>query len=120
MNDIAIGTTLGFLILLQSFLVYECLRMKTTVGAHSTDLKTEMKTIGELLDEALDFLSDAVPQPQGIMTNTLAQPDIKEMLLGALISKMTMPPEHGSTTQQEERQVLQDIPTQNETETQLG
>jgi hypothetical protein len=104
MNDIAIGTTLGFLILLQSFLIYECLRMKTTVGTHSTDLKTEMGTLGELLDEALDFLNDAVPQPQGIMANTLAQPDIKELLLGSIMNRMMMPPEHGSPQEPQDRQ----------------
>jgi len=119
MNDIAIGTTLGFLILLQSFLIYECLRMKTTVGTHSTDLKTEMGTIGELLDEALDFLNDSVPQPQGIVANTLSSPDIKELLLTTFMQKMMMPPEHGSPKEPQDRQ-NDEISTQNETETQLG
>ena len=103
MNDIAIGTTLGFLILLQSFLVYECLRMKTTVGTHSTDLKTEMGTLGELLDEALDFLADAVPKQQGIVANTLSSPDIKELLLGSIMNRMMMPPDNGSTQESQDR-----------------
>ena len=116
MNDIAIGTTLGFLILLQSFLIYECLRMKTTVGTHSTDLKTEMGTIGELLDEALDFLNDSVPQPQGIVANTLSSPDIKELLLTTFMQKMMIPPEHGSTQEPQDRQNDEGFSTQVETE----
>ncbi|MDC0556285.1 hypothetical protein OAO34_00685 [Candidatus Poseidoniaceae archaeon] len=104
MNDIAIGTTLGFLIIMQSFLIYECLRMKTTVGTHSSDLKTEMGTLGELLDEALDFLADAVPKPQGIVANTLSQPDIKELLLGSIMNRMMMPSEHGSPQEPQDRQ----------------
>ena len=118
MNDIAIGTTLGFLIIMQGFLIYECIRMKTTVGTHSTDLKTEMGTIGELLDEALDFLSDLPPQPQGIVGSTLGSPDIKSALLEMLMTKMMMPPEHGSTSQQENRPDDEINSTQVETETQ--
>ena len=116
MNDIAIGTTLGFLILMQGFIIWECVRMKSTFGNHSTDLRTELGNLGSLLDEALDFMNDAIPQPQGIVANTLAQPDIKEMLLGALISKMTMPPEHGS--QQEVREISKEFP-QNTQETEI-
>ena len=116
MNDIAIGTTLGFLILLQSFLIYECLRMKSTVGTHSSDLKTEMGTIGELLDEALDFMNDSIPQPQGIVANTLSQPDIKELLLGSIMNRMMMPPDNGRPQESQDRK-NDEISTQVETET---
>ena len=104
MQDIAVGTTLAFLIVMQGFIIWECVRMKSSFGNHSTDLKTEMGNIGELLDEALDFLNDSIPQPQGIVANTLAQPDIKEVLLQSFLSKMMMPSEHGSPQESQDRQ----------------
>ena len=116
MQDILLGVAIAVPIIMQWFIIWECTRMKTTVGSHSTDLRTELGNLGSLLDEALDFMNDAIPQPQGIVANTLAQPDIKEMLLGALISKMTMPPEHGS--QQEVREISKESP-QNTQETEI-
>lgn len=119
MQDIAVGTTLAFLIMMQGFIIWECVRMKSSFGTHSTDLRTELGNLGSLLDEALDFMNDAIPQPQGIVANTLASPDIKEVLLQSFLSKMMMPPEHGSPQEPQDRQ-NDEISTQVKTETQLG
>jgi hypothetical protein len=93
--------------------------MKSTVGTHSSDLKTEMGTIGELLDEALDFLNDIPPQPTGIVANTLASPDIKEMLLGALMNKMMMPPSDSDGTKSTQERSVHQIEETNLTEDEI-
>ena len=96
MNDIAYGLTLGFLIVMQWLLIWQCIKTRGHVTANVSDLGTEMVNIGTLLDEALDFIADMPSPAQGIVANTLQSPDIKEMLLGALMSKISMAPEHGS------------------------
>ena len=78
-----------------------------------------MGTLGELLDEALDFMNDSVPQPQGIVANTLAQPDIKSALLEMFLTKMTMPPEYGSPQESQDRK-NDVVETQNEKQIELG
>ncbi len=116
MQDIAVGTTLAFLIMMQGFIIWECVRMKTSFGTHTTSLQDELGNLGGLLDEALDFMNDAIPQPQGIVASTLAQPDIKEVLLQSFLSKMMMPSEHGKEIPQE-RPIREEHSTQVETET---
>ena len=104
------GVTLGVLILMQWFIIWECIKMKGHVTSHSTDLQTSMGDMGSLLDEALDFLAENVPSPS-TPNPVFAQTgtDMKEMLLTAFMSKMMMPSEHGP--QQEERKILQDEET---------
>lgn len=105
MNDIMTGAALAILIIMQWFLVWECLRMRTTVSDHSVSLQTEMGNLGKLLDEALDFIAENVPS-QGLLTAASTQPsmDFREAILSALISRMNMGGEHG-TPQQEDRSV---------------
>ena len=86
--------------------------MKGHVSSHSTDLQTSMGDMGSLLDEALDFLAENVGRPNDI-TSSIAQtmPDMKEMLLGALMSKITNAPDHGPS---EEVRKISESETQNE------
>lgn len=102
---------------MQGFIIWECMKMKGLVSNESLDLRKELVNLGSLVDEAIDFIADsASPSPIA----AAAGGSIPEIILSGLMSKMMMPSEHGSKTQQEERQVLQDNKTQNETETQLG
>jgi len=100
---------MGILILLQMAIIRECIKMKGHVSTQSTDLKTELSNLGTLLDEAIDFIVDGGGSPKNsIVANTLSQPDFRELILGGLMSRIMMAPEHGSTTQPEERQIQQD------------
>ena len=109
MYAVATGAALAILIVMQWFLVLECLKMKTTVGEHSSSLKDEMGHLGKLLDEALDFIADNMPSPQ-LMQAVTTQPamDFKEAILGALISRMNMGAADGSKTQSQEWQIYED------------
>ena len=95
--------------------------MKGHVSTHSLDLKTELGTMAELVDEACDLLAN-LPAGASSSFGALSQPstDLKEMLLTSIISKMTMPSEHGSKTQQEDRQNDEGCSTQNEKQIELG
>ena len=100
---------MGILILLQMAIIRECIRMKGHVSTSSLDLKSEMTNLGVLLDEAMDYVADIANgggNPSPVMAQAGA--DFKEMALTALMNRMMMPSEHGDSTQQEERQVLQD------------
>jgi len=117
MADIATGATLGFLIIMQGLIIWECVKMKGHVSTHSLDLKTELGTMAELVDEACDLLAN-LPAGASSSFGALSQPstDLKEMLLTSIISKITMPSEHGSKAQQEDRQNDEGFSTQVETE----
>ena len=117
MQDILTGAAFAILIAMQYFLVLECLKMKTTVGEHSSNLQDEMGNLGKLLDEALDFIADNMPSPQ-LLQAVSTQPtmDFKEAILGALISRMNMGDDDASKTQQEEWPIQQDNPQTTEEE----
>ena len=104
MNDIAYGTTLGFLIVMQWLLIWQCIKTRGHVTGHVSDLGTEMGNLGTLLDEALDYIAEL---PSGAMAQNpmIAQAggSMQEMLLGALMSKISNAPDHG--TSKEERQI---------------
>ena len=107
MEDILIGTSLGLLIVMQWFIIWECIKMKTSVGNHTTDLKTEMGNLGSLLDEAIDFLADTSrPSPVA----QVAGGTIQEIILSGLMNKMMMPSGHGIQKEQEERQIYENQP----------
>ena len=118
METIFTGIALGTLIIMQWFIIWECIRMKATVGEHSTDLKSEMGNLGTLLDEALDFLADNINSPPSLLStpigNTQSSPDLKDMILSAFMSKIAMPFDHGSEKEPEVRQIQQDEQTQND------
>ena len=105
---------MGILILLQMAIIRECIRMKGHVNTSSLDLKTEMGNLGTLLDEALDYVADIANGPVA-SSPVIAQAgsDVKELLLGALMNKMMMPLNHGSTQEPQEREIQQDDPPQN-------
>lgn len=99
------GLALGLLIVMQWFLVWECLKMKGTVNEHSHNLQSEVGNLGVLMDEALDFISDNMKSPTiNLATGTQTPVDFKEAILSALISRVKMANEHGET-QQEERPI---------------
>ena len=112
MNEIAYGSTLVLLLMMQTLLVWENRKNRAHVTKHVTDLETELNNLGILMDEALDFIADL---PTGIAAQNpmIAQAgsSIQEVLLQSLISRMTNAQDYGSTTQQEERPVLQDEET---------
>ena len=110
MNDIAYGITLGFLIIMQWLLIWQCIKTRGTVTGHVSDLGSEMGNLGTLLDEALDYIAEL---PSGAMAQNpmIAQAgaSMQEILLGALMSKITNAPDYGSKqTQQEERSIFKD------------
>ena len=104
MNDIAYGITLGFLIIMQFALIWQCIKTRGSVTGHVSDLGSEMGNLGTLLDEALDYIAEL---PSGAMAQNpmIAQAggSMQEMLLGALMSKISNAPDHG--TSKEERQI---------------
>jgi len=109
MQDYAIISTLSILIILQTFLIFESLKMKGVVSTESLDLKTELGNLSILVDEAVDYLADttqASPALQG------ASGDLKAVILEGIMARMMAGPEHGSKqTQQEERSVFLDEET---------
>ena len=106
MDTVTAGAMMGILILLQMAIIRECIKMKSHVADNSTDLKSELSNLGQLLDEAIDFLVAGEKAPSPVITQ--AGGDIKEALLGAFMSKMLMPPDYGSTQKPEERQIYED------------
>ena len=124
METIFTGMALGLLIILQWFMIWECIRMKGTVAEHSTDLRQDMRGMADLLDEAVDFLADNMPKQRSLIAQVVndaqTTPDIKEVILSALISRMGMSPPHGSTQESQEREIYEEYPqTQQEQEHQL-
>lgn len=91
---------------MQWFIIWECVKMKTTVGEHSTDLKTEMGNLGLLLDEAVDYLADTAGGPGPVAQ--AAGGTVQEIILSGLMNKMMMPPTYGDTKEPQERQIQQD------------
>ena len=106
---------------MQWFIIWECIKMKTHVSDHSDTLQNKLGGMSELLDEAIDFLSDVdkmIHQPSPVIAQ--AGMDIKTALLTAFIDKMTMPVTDG-TQKQEERQGYEIIPPdKKETEDELS
>ena len=97
---------MGILILLQMAIIRECIKMKADVSDNSTDLKTELSNLGNLLDEAIDFLVAGEKAPSPVIAQ--AGGDLKEALLGAFMSKMLMPPNYGNTKEPQEREIFED------------
>jgi len=117
METFALGLSIAFLLVMQWFIIWECIKMKTHVSDHSDSLQDKLGGMSELLDEAIDFLSDVdkmISQPSPVIAQ--AGMDIKTALLTAFMDKMTMGFNNG-TTQQEERQIYEIIePSTQETE----
>ena len=118
METFALGLAVAFVLIMQWFIIWECIKMKTHVSDHSETLQDKLGGMSELLDEAIDFLSDVdkmISQPSPVIAQTGM--DIKTALLTAFMDKMTMGFNNG-TTQQEERQVYEIIePETTQTET---
>ena len=109
METFALGLSIAFLLVMQWFIIWECIKMKTHVSDHSDSLQDKLGGMSELLDEAIDFLSDVdkmISQPSPVIAQ--AGMDIKTALLTAFIDKMGMGLNYGET-QQEERQVYEII-----------
>ncbi len=119
MNEIAYGSTMVLLLMMQTLLLWQTQKNRANVTKHVTDLGTELNNLGILMDEALDFIADL---PNGIATQNpmIAQAgsSIQEVLLQSLISRMTNAQDYGSTSQQENRPDDEINSTQVETETQ--
>jgi len=117
METFALGLSIAFLLVMQWFIIWECIKMKTHVSDHSDSLQDKLGGMSELLDEAIDFLSDVdkmISQPSPVIAQ--AGMDIKTALLTAFMDKMTMGFNNGKT-QQEERQIYEIIePSTQETE----
>lgn len=108
MQEILFGTMLGFLIVMQWFIIWECVKMKSHISGETMNVRTEMANLGSLLDEALDFIADMPTASEGIVSQfTPSGDDLKSVLLNSFMSRMMSPPEH-APQKQEERQVLQD------------
>ena len=107
MNDLMTGVALTILIIMQWFIIWECIKMKSTVGNHTMDLKTEMGNLGSLLDEAIDFLADTSrPSPVA----QVAGGTIQEIILSGLMNKMMMPSGYAEQKEQEERPIYENQP----------
>ena len=109
METFALGLSIAFLLVMQWFIIWECIKMKTHVSDHSDSLQDKLGGMSELLDEAIDFLSDVdkmISQPSPVIAQSGM--DIKTALLTAFIDKMGMGLNYGET-QQEERQVYEII-----------
>ena len=121
METFALGLSIAFLLVMQWFIIWECIKMKTHVSDHSDSLQDKLGGMSELLDEAIDFLSDVdkmISQPSPVVAQ--AGMDIKTALLTAFMDKMTMGLNYGET-QQEERQVYEIIePQTKQTEDELN
>jgi len=121
METFALGLAVAFVLIMQWFIIWECIKMKTHVSDHSETLQDKLGGMSELLDEAIDFLSDVdkmISQPSPVIAQTGM--DIKTALLTAFMDKMTMGFNNG-TTQQEERQIYEiNEPSTQETENELS
>ena len=121
MESFALGTSIAFLLVMQWFIIWKCIEMKTHVSDHSDSLQDKLGGMSELLDEAIDFLTDVdkmISQPSPVVAQ--AGMDIKTALLTAFIDKMGMGMNDGSK-KQEEWEVLPPVDTQtNETENELS
>ena len=106
------------LIISNGFLIFGCREIQRQMPQQSTTIQKCMGGVTELLDEALDMMSEfgnpaasVNPIVQG------ASESIQQILLKSLISKMSMPQDYGSTQEPQERTISEDEPTQtNQTE----
>lgn len=83
--------------------------MKGVIGSESGSLRQEVTGLCQLIDEALDYFSEASPK---IPNPAIAQTgmELKEILLTSLMNKMLMPPEHGNPQESQEWEVHENIP----------
>ena len=88
--------TVGHGILIHGCMTWTKERRATTAG-----LEAQLATLSTLIDEGLDMLNDA--GGVGPSSSPLTPPsfDLKEILTGALMSKLMPDPEHGSTQNEE-------------------
>jgi len=113
MQELLTGMALALLIILQWFVIWECIKMKTSVSNNALDLRTEMGNLGSLLDEALDFLADNVPKPSIISDYVQPDMEVKDIILSTIMNRMQMAlggSDNGDQKEQEEWEVHENHP----------
>jgi hypothetical protein len=117
MTEFLILLALLMLIVTHAFLVKGCYELHRIIPKSSNDVASEASRITDILDEVADLIHSALENISPSTGHSPA-PSIQETLLTGLISKFTMPQEHGPFT--EIRQVHEDNPPKTlETENQL-
>jgi len=123
MSDSFVITCLLTVLALLSVLLWRTLVLSLKLDAltdvmteESTTVQTGLRSVGSLLEEGLDMVNELLSGPPKPSAAVQAMSEsIPQMILGALMNKMQMSPEHGS--EQEEREVQQEHPsTQTEEE----
>jgi len=101
MEEYSIVGTLGLLIMLQGFIIFECMKMKGIVSTESLDLKTELGNLSLLIDEAIDYIAEGTPSP----ALKEGADSMKSIILNGLLSQMMMPSDYGEQEKPQDRQV---------------
>ncbi len=85
-------------------LIKKCASLESEIPNQTSGLKSMMGEVRDLLDEALDLLADA-PAGPALPAQMGQAESIPNLLLSTLISRMSMAPADGSTTQPQEWEV---------------
>jgi len=122
MSDSLIIAGVWTMLVIQTVLLWRCINLhgkfdhfSEAMGAESGIIKNGLVSVSDLLDEALDMSSEMMSGPSPLQyTNQSTGESIPEMILGALMNRMAMNNEHGSTQEQKDWQDDEIQPTQDE------
>jgi hypothetical protein len=108
MQDILMMLTLALLTLGHVLLIKKCASLESEIPEQTNGLKSMISDVRDLLDEALDVLSDvpASAAPLAQMTQGESLPNI---ILSTLISRMSMPATDG--TQESQNRAYDEVNT---------
>ena len=114
MNEYVALAGILTILLIQAILLWKCLAIEHAMVAESETVQTGLGNVGSLMDEALDLASEFFNRSKPV--NPLFQQateSIPQILLGALMNKMSIPEEHGRKEEPPNRQISEiDSPNQ--------
>lgn len=103
--------TLVLLTLGHALLIKKCASLESEIPSHTDGLRSMMSEVRDLLDEALDLLADAPSAAGAVMPNIGQAESIPSLLLSTFLSRMNIDPDHASTQESQEWEVLEPNPT---------
>ena len=111
MNEYVFLVGILFILLIQGILLWKCLAIEHAMVTESTTVQTGLGNVGSLLEEALDLASDffsGPPKPNPAVQ--AISESIPQLILSALMSKVSMAQEH-APQEQAHRSIPEDVST---------
>ena len=108
MQDILMMLTLALLTLGHVLLIKKCASLESEIPEQTNGLKSMISDVRDLLDEALDVLSD-VPASAAPLAQMTQGESLPNLILSTLISRMSMPATDG--TQESQNRAYDEVNT---------